>query len=188
MKFNSENGGKLAIIPANAKALTATLSKGSKEPFEGWVSHSYGEKDPSTLLKYTQVSEAPTNFQTIILPFLDENLPSVHMETLFIQSEGTQDQTVGFKLQADRFADYFIVSHKQNSIKSWENFQSDADLIYLRRDKHDTSTVFLYNSSFLAIDSDTFFQNAKKIPYIEFELINGPIQLPGDYCLVDKKV
>lgn len=166
----SHKDQNLAIIPAHPTTISAKIRKGSNSPFEGWISYSYGSKESCPILKYTIESQAPVSYQTLIYPFSGHDIPALHLTTLEVEEMPNSNLTMGLKIETNRFTDYFIASCAQAESRAWDDYQSDADLIYLRKGLKGQSKVFLLNGSFLSIEDNFFFKRKKRVPFAELDL------------------
>lgn len=160
------DGVNLALIPANPEAVSANLSEGSLDPFDSLVSYSYGDLKPTPAIKYNKKSKTPLIFGTLLFPFSEKSPIPSNVEILEINQREQKSQTIGLKLQTDESRDYFVLSCGESVTKSWDQYQSDADLIFFRKLRNNSiGRSFLLNGSFISDKSRKFIRDKNEIEY-----------------------
>jgi hypothetical protein len=108
---------------------------------------------------------------------MGKNAPLLSTEPVVIYEKEHQKTTMGIKIKSNTFTDYLIASCSEAELRSWDKYQSDADIIYLRKECCNRLKVLLVNGSFISINSTPCFKRDNRRDFNEFELIEGCIKI-----------
>jgi hypothetical protein len=68
-------GRALLLRPFAEVPLQARLSRGSRQPMEGWISPGYGQRQPAPMVVYSTTAPLPLRIVTLLLPSREPNAP-----------------------------------------------------------------------------------------------------------------
>src|SRR5690606_26776466 len=118
------------------------------EPVQGWVSRYSGEKLPAPVLRYHRQAAAPTTFCTLLYPQpAQAELSPVQVVQLPVTTDPTRlDATTISALCMDTgdSLDYLVIAPGTAGIaKRFAGYETDAELLYMRRQKANDTLVAL---------------------------------------------
>ena len=136
----------LTIAPSGTPALQADVITGSTDPIQGWVSFFSGEKIPAPVLRYRQDVQIPTSFVTVLYPHAANDKHGLCVTPLTVTTSDGQsvDETAvsGLSIETAQYADTCMIAH--DGAPPWKVFagyESDGELVYVRRRKSDGAIV-----------------------------------------------
>jgi uncharacterized heparinase superfamily protein len=141
IRNNAASG--LIIAPLTLPELQAEIVAGETEPIQGWVSCFSGEKQPAPTLRYRQEKTAPARFCTVLYPHSSEQATALTVSPLDVSLEVdqqllTKNHLTGLQIETDAHIDYLVIAQEtEKKIKVFAEYETDAQLIYLRRQKKD---------------------------------------------------
>jgi len=132
----------ITIAPSSTSSLQAKVITGATNPRQGWVSFFSGEKIAAPGLVYRKDVQVPTSFTTVLYPHPAKSKTELRVSALKVTtSDGKPvDETVitGLRVETAEHVDTCIVAHDgAPSWKAFAGYESDGDLIYVRRRKGD---------------------------------------------------
>jgi len=173
------NGANIKLIPSMPNVLNANIIEGSEDPIQGWVSYSYGHKEKAPVLCYTQKRTVPAFFETVLLPFPNEE-PKAVLNVLSIRTELDTDliRACGIKWSGGR-QDIIMTSHT-NGFKEFADFKTDAQVMFLRTENGRYTKFFLKSGSFLKKCNKNLVQFDQIQDYTESEDLSNDKSLSSN--------
>jgi len=143
----------LCIYPVFLTEAEGKVIEGLTEPIEGWYSYDYGHKEPAPILKYRTKSIYPITIYTILYPYKNGYKDLVCVEKI----------AGGIKISFPNSEDYLFTS--PITLSSPINITSDAQIVFIRKIKHQIKQVFAKESSTLIVDEKVFIQSKERIEF-----------------------
>lgn len=130
----------LIIAPVAPAQWQAEVLNEASKPIQGWVSFFSGQKQPAPVLRYRQENSAPVQFVTVLYPYPAGQPASVTVSPLSVQLEGSalssQLDVTGLCIETGHYQDYLLLDRvNSGAVKKFGDYQTDAQVVYLRRDK-----------------------------------------------------
>lgn len=126
INVNNFRSQDFAIIPVCADDFSININQCREEPIQGWFSPCYGVKQPMTTIAYKYHGKLPKAITTII----DPGVPILNAKC-----QKQSDMGLTIQLESEYFMDTFIFNWGGKSGISVKRTDTDADLVYTRKDK-----------------------------------------------------
>lgn len=169
---NSSKQGNILILPADKNFMQVQVLQGKMNPIQGWVSYNYGDKIEAPVLKYSKQSKLPAGFFTILYPYKNGQVPSITVDSVNICDSFARSVSLPLskclEIKIDKVKDYYFICPKNNAVKYFSNFKTDAELVCLR-ENDDTliSSCVIQNGTFLSRQDEMFISLNKPVHYVE---------------------
>ena len=135
----------LTIAPVGAPSLRADCVSGTTTPIQGWVSFYSGVKVAAPVVRYVQTVQMPAVFCTVLYPHRPHDVETVQVSELEVKVDGrAADKTAmyGVTVETNGYRDIGIIAYEQRAVwKTFANYESNAELVYLRHRKADGALV-----------------------------------------------
>jgi uncharacterized heparinase superfamily protein len=127
----------LIIYPLKDADSRVEIITGSPQPIQGWVSRYSGEKLPAPVLRYTRITTAPAQFNTVLCPGSQASATPITAMQLAVFDEGgralPKHTATGLVIEGAGWVDYFVADRRApTSPKIFGHYTTDAELTYLR--------------------------------------------------------
>jgi hypothetical protein len=117
------------------------------------VSPAVGVVEDATHVEYHKSTELPTSFDVILYPYKEEK-PSISISRLRVTKDSkslTPTEASGLEIRINDTTDYFMISHIAPDMKSFDNFEFDGEIAYLRKGSDGKiARIMIKNGSYLA--------------------------------------
>jgi hypothetical protein len=119
---------------------------GATAPIQGWVSFFSGEKQPAPTLCYHQQAVVPLQFCTVLYPYQgSKQQVQLNVAPLMVEVQGrlsARSELTGLRLETATHVDYLVIDRGVTGTrKAFGNFETDAQLSYIRCQKEDQQPV-----------------------------------------------
>jgi len=135
----------LTIAPVGAPSLRADCVSGATDPIQGWVSFYSGVKVAAPVVRYAQTTQMPAVFCTVLYPHRPHSAEAVQVSELEVKVDGrAADKTAmyGVTVETNVYRDTCVIAGGQHAVwKTFANYESNAELVYLRHRKVDGALV-----------------------------------------------
>jgi hypothetical protein len=128
----------LCIAPVAGDEWQSEVITGSESPIQGWVSFFSGEKQAAPTVRFRQQRHAPAQFCTVLYPYQADKRPPIQVSPLPLKLNGQPDSLMitGLQVEIDQYVDFLVIDRSsEKSLKSFGEYETDAQLIYLRHHK-----------------------------------------------------
>jgi hypothetical protein len=135
----------LTIAPSGAQSLRADCISGAMDPIQGWISFYSGVKVAAPVVRYRQNVQLPAAFCTVLYPHRPHGPETVRVSDLAVEVDGqAADKTTlcGVMVETNSYRDICVVASEHRAVwKTFANYESNAELVYLRHRKADGALV-----------------------------------------------
>jgi len=136
----------VAPLGIRTSSLQVEVITGATNPIQGWVSFFSGEKIAAPALKCRKDVQVPTSFVTLLYPHPAGSRNELRvMESRVTARDGRpidETEVTGLALETTGYVDTCIIAHDgAPSWKAFAGYESDGDLVYVRRRKNDGAIV-----------------------------------------------
>ena len=122
----------LVIAPADKSEISNSIDNGH------WISYTYGTRVNAPIVEYRK-NGATESYDTVIFPFKNDQ-PTILINRLNVYEGANQissDKASSLEINIDRnedFKDYYYISHITSLLRDFGDYQTDAELIFVRKD------------------------------------------------------
>ena len=154
------NGQRLTMFGAGDSRWEATI-----EP--GFVSPAYGEKQPAPVGIFRCKLRLPAEHGSLIVPAHDAECTGI-----FRMIESAADRVAGYSYHCGNLEDQIFFGQGG---QSWAlgSISSDADFIFLRRDRHETMMLAFCGATFVEISGQRVFSSPARVRRFEWNSASG---------------
>lgn len=133
----NEHAANLLILPLNVDDLAVEKYEGSENPIQGWYTEKFHEKTPAPSVVYSKKGLAPTSFFTVLYPFPPDQNADAALDCIEVRHQDhplSPHEAVCLRLEKENRIDYIMISNDKPGIKKFENFETNAEIAFLRKD------------------------------------------------------
>lgn len=94
-------GAGLWVLPSASAALSTAIRCGDEAPKRGWVSHRYGQKQPSPALVCSTTSALPLRAVTVLYPTRDSAAPAPAVDAIHERGTESTVRLAGYTIRID---------------------------------------------------------------------------------------
>jgi hypothetical protein len=122
----------LAVLPVAARPLQVDLHEGEEDPPSGWIGWSLHRalKEPATMAVFRQKAAVPAQLDCLLFPYRGADMPPVRFEAL--PEHGVKSSAL--RISTAEWVDYYYCSHNEGGAARFGDFDTDADLAWVRTD------------------------------------------------------
>lgn len=148
----------LAVLPVDTAGLSAEIIQGCDDPIQGWISYDYAVKLPAPVLRYTQKTNTPARFTTILHPFKGSRS---EVDAKWIASNVLE-------ITKDGYRDLIIFSDDGKT--KYGEFEFDGQVLYADFDPNGKlKRCFSVGASFILYDGKLILNSEGKCVRESFE-------------------
>jgi len=136
----------ITVAPLRSSSLQAQVITGATDPIQGWTSFFSGERIAAPVLRYWKDVQVPTSFTTVLYPHPangEYQLCVTDLDVTTSNGEPIDEKVVtSLTVETADYVDTCMMAHDGSPFwKVFGGYESDGDLVYVRRRKSDGAIV-----------------------------------------------